>query len=412
MPFFAYRARDTNGALVTGQLEAGAVETIRDFLSDQGLIPISINKVSNLFLKNLSLEGIKTIITNLLNKVKQEELMLFTLQFHTLFKSGMNIETILHTLAGQAGNKYFSEIIMRIKNDVASGSSLSQSFAKHPQIFNDLYINMLATGEEAGILENVLEKMATLIKKEHKLKSSVKGAMLYPKIVMVVFFIASFILLRFVIPKFADFYSQFGAELPGPTKLLINSSAFFRKWIILIVTVMMGAYFVFKKWKSTPKGRYLWDRLRLRVPVFGQLDTKVANARFAHIMGALYAAGIPVIKALSISAKTIGNEAFTRDVLTVQTEVEKGKGISESMRMAHHFNPLLIEATAIGEKSGSLDDMYAAIGSHYDSEVDIMLENMNKLIEPFLLFFIMGFVALFAAATLLPIWNMANVIHA
>ncbi len=412
MPFFSYRARDINGVLVTGQLEAPGIETIRDFLSDQDLIPISINKASNLLIQGLSLEVMKQNIINFFNTVKPEELMLFTLQFHTLFKAGMNMESILSTLANQTTNQYFGNIILRIKTDVANGSSLSQAFAKHPHIFPDLYTQMLATGEEAGILESVLEKLSNLMEKDIKLKSSIKSAMLYPKIVFGALIIASIILLNFVIPKFKDLYSSFGSELPLPTRILVGLSMFTKKWFWLIAIVSGGLYYIFQQWAKTPKGRLTIDRFKLRVPIFGTLNMKVANARFAHILGALYRAGIPVIRALAISAKTIGNEAFTRDVLTVQTEVEKGKSIAESMRSTKFFNPLLVEATAIGEKTGALDEMYHAIGSHYDVEVNQMVDNLSTLLEPMLLLIIMGMVTLFALATLLPMWNLASVVKA
>lgn len=412
MTMFAYRARDINGVLVTGQLESTTLDTIRDFLADQGLIPISINKVSSLFVQGLSFEAVKSYFKNFFNKVKGEELMLFTLQFHTLFKAGMNMETILNTLSSQTSNKYFSDIILRIKTDVASGSSLSQAFAKHPHIFSDLYTNMLATGEEAGILENVLEKLSNLMEKDIKMHASVKSAMLYPKIVVVALIGATVVLINFVIPKFKALYTSFGAELPLPTRIMLGISDFSKKWTPLIVVLWIAAVYLFRRWHQTPKGRLIVDRVKLKVPVFGTLNLKVANARFAHILGALYKAGIPVIKGLTIASKTIGNEAFTRDVMVVQTEVEKGKGIAESMRQTKFFNPLLIEATAIGEKTGSLDDMYAAIGGHYDMEVEQMVENLSTLLEPMLLFLIMGMVTLFALAILLPMWNLSSVVKA
>lgn len=412
MSSFSYRARDMNGVLVTGQVDGLNIHGVREVLSDQGLIPISIVQNKGIGGINLSKEGIKQAFKNMFNRVKPDELMLFTLQFFTLFKAGMNIESILHTLAAQTENEYFGEIIMRIKTDVSSGSSLAKAFAKHPQIFSDLYVNMLETGEEAGILDGVLSKLAELLEKDLHLQQSINSAMTYPKIVVGALFIASFVMMKWVIPKFKDLFDSFGAELPLPTRIMITSSNIFQKWWLVMLVSAVVAKKLFSRWKATPQGRLKWDQLMLKTPVFGILNIKVANARFAHILGALYKAGVPVIKGLQISAKTIGNEAFTKEIMSIQNSVEKGKGIADSMRGLKYFSSLLVEATAIGEKTGALDDMYRAIGEHYDMEVDQMVDKLATYLEPILLVIIMGGVTIFALAVLLPMWSLSQAVHA
>ena len=402
MTTYSYRARDMNGLLVTGQVDGEATEAIRQYVAEQGLIPLNVIKGTRRITQSLSLDIFK--------KVKEEELMLFTRQFHTLFKAGMDMETLLTTLANQTKNKYFADALLRIKTDISSGSNLSRAFAQHPKIFPELYTNMLATGEEAGILDEVLGQLSILLEKDITLKTSVKSATLYPKIVVFVLVMATLVLMTVVVPKFASFYAHYEAELPLPTRILMGISYFFRDYTHVVIGLVITAAFAFKKWKSTARGRMIVDRLKWKIPVFGSLGQKVANARFANIVGSLYKAGITVNRALTITAQTIGNEAFSRDIALVRGEIEKGKGIAEAMRQTEYLSPLLIESTAIGEKSGSLDEMYFSVGGHFDMEVSHTLKNLTTLLEPILLVLIFGMVVLFALAIFLPIWNLSSVV--
>ncbi|MBX7149264.1 type II secretion system F family protein [bacterium] len=390
-----------NGLLVMGQMEAPSMDPIREMLSDQGLIPIAVFQGSS----RVAQESLA-----IFNHVSSEELMLFTRQFHTLFKAGMDMDTLLHTMAQQTKNKFFKDAILRIKSDVASGSSLSRAFGQHPKIFNELYLSMLNAGEEAGILEDVLGQLSTVIEKETALKSAVSSATLYPKIVIFVLIVAFCVLMTYVVPKFSVFFAHYDAELPLPTRMMMGMSDFMRnQWYILIFMVVAGI-FAFRKWQSTAKGRFAWDRIKWKLPVFGPLGQKVGNARFAHILGALYKAGLPITRGLEITASTVGNEVFVREALGVKAEVEKGGSISQAMRQTKYFSPLLIEATAIGEKSGALDDMYKSVGSHYDLEVAHTLKNLTTLLEPILLFFVFGFIVLFALGIFLPMWGISRAV--
>lgn len=403
MTTFSYKARDINGLLIIGQMEGEALEPVREAISEQGLIPISVHAGQTRFSKEMTL--------SLFSHVKGEELMLFTRQFNTLFKAGMDMQALLTTLANQTKNKFFSNAIHRIKTDVAAGSSLSRAFAQHPKVFSELYTNMISAGEEAGILDQVLGQLGTLLEKEITLKASVKSATLYPKIVLFVLVAATFVLMTYVVPKFASFYGHYDAELPLPTRIMMGSSDFMRNYWYVIFGGAIAGLFAFKKWYGTFHGRYIVDRIKWKLPVFGALGQKVANARFANILGSLYKAGINISDGLEITSKTIGHEAFTRDILMVNTEVKKGKGISEAMRLSStYFSPLLIEATGIGEKSGALDEMYFSIGAHFDTEVSHTLKNLTTLLEPILLFAVFGMVSLFALAIFLPMWNLSRVV--
>lgn len=403
MTLYSYKARDPNGLLVTGQMEGIAIEPIKIKLADQGLIPISVSKGGAGLNKQTSL--------NFFNRVNTQELMLFSKQFATLFKAGMDMDTLLNTMAKQTKNKFFAEAILRIKTDVASGSSLSRAFSQHPKIFDELYINMLATGEEAGILDESLNQLCDVLEKEMRLKASVKSATLYPKIVMFVLTMACTVMLTVVIPKFASFYDNYNAQLPLPTRILMTSSDIVRNYWYICILVGGAMIFAFKKWRQTSKGKLLTDRFFWTIPVFGPLGQKVANARFANILGSLYRSGIPLTRGLEITAKTMGHEGFKQEIAIVKADVEKGKSISQAMRSRAYFSPLLIESTAIGEKSGSLDEMYVSIGAHFDSEVQHTLKTLTTLLEPFLLFFVFGMVAVFALAIFLPMWNMSTIVN-
>lgn len=400
MAQFSYRAREKTGALAQGMIEAANANEARSKVAAKGLIPIQITQQSKLNMNfNFSFGG---------GSVKAEELVLFTKQFATLFKAGMGMESILSTLAKQSKNKLLIGTLSQIQQDIREGSSLSRAFARHPKVFDGLYINMLASGEEAGILEEVLEHLAVLLEKDFTMRKNIKSAMLYPKIVVGVLVMAVVVIMTFVVPKFQSLFSQFGAELPLPTRILIGTSNFFQSYIILIAIGVGVLVFLYKRFYATVRGRFLVDRLAFKIPVFGLLAYKVCNARFASIMASLYRSGLSVTKGLEITGATIGNEAFMRDIKILQADVEKGASISDSMRKLNYFSPIMIEATNIGEKTGSLDSMLKSISEHYDMEVGHMVKNLTTLIEPILLVCIFSMVALFALAIFLPMWNLSE----
>lgn len=399
MAQFAYKAREKTGALAQGMIDAANVNEARTKIAAKGLIPIQVTVQSKLSF-NISFK--------FSTGIKAEEVVLFTKQFATLFKAGMGMESILSTLAKQSKNKTMIEALETIQRDIQEGSSLSKAFAKHPKVFDDLYISMLHSGEEAGILEEVLEHLAHLLEKDFSMRKNIKSAMLYPKIVVGVLVMAMVVIMTFVVPKFQSLFSQFGAELPLPTRILIGTSNFFQSYILLLIAAAVGIGFLYKRFYRTPKGRFFIDRLSFKLPVFGLLAYKVCNARFATILASLYRSGLSVTKGLEITGATIGNEAFMRDIKILQADVEKGASIADSMRKLNYFSPIMIEATNIGEKTGSLDSMLKSISEHYDMEVEHMVKNLTTLIEPILLVCIFSMVALFALAIFLPMWNLSE----
>jgi type II secretory pathway component PulF len=391
-----------NGLLVTGVTEGDTDQAVRRDLADRGLIPIAV--VSGTQAWGDSSWHPKQWFKS----VTREELLLFTRQFHSLFKAGMDMETLLKTLSKQVKNEHFREIILRINSDVASGSSLSRAFGQHPRVFNELYIHLLETGEEAGILEKSLEQLALVIEKEATLKSQIKSATLYPKIVFTTLIGAGTVMLTYVVPKFSSFYDNFNAELPMITRFLLATSDILVTygWLFLLLmpAVIMLIMHVLKK----PSGRMLWDRWQWRIPIFGPLSQKVANARFTNLMASLYKAGMPVTRSLEITSRTIEHSLFSKEIMHMKSDVEKGRGLADAMRMRHYFHPILTEATAIGERSGSLDDMYFSLAEHFEKEINFTLKNLTTLLEPILLFLVFGMVTVFALAIFMPMWGMSK----
>ena len=400
MPNFLYRARDQQGLLITGQHEAVGSEELKGYLADRGLIPLHVKETANKI----------TFSKFFQKKVKPEEIIVVTRQFYSLFKAGMSMEAVLGTLTKQAGNQRLKESLQRIRSSVSSGESLSKAFSAHTEIFGELYVAMLAAGEEAGILEEVLGNLCHLMEKETEIKSSVKSATLYPKIVVFVLIGATIVIMTFVVPKFASFYAHYKAELPLPTQIMMGASHFITSYWYLVGLFAGGLGLLYKRFTRTVKGKLKMGEIRFRMPVFGPLNLKVANSRFCHILSALYRSGLPMTRCLEITGGTIENGAFTREVELLKGEVTQGKTISEGMSHCHYFTPVIVDATAVGEKTGSLDEMLESMAGHYDIEVQHTIKNLATLLEPFLLFLIFGMVACFALAIFLPIWNMSKVV--
>ncbi|MBI4126104.1 MAG: type II secretion system F family protein [Deltaproteobacteria bacterium] len=404
MTLFHYRARDRTGALVQGDVDTSSVDELKENLSHQGLIPLKVEPVHSGF---WSLAW----FTRLFQRVKPEELMVFTRQFHTLFRAGVSMDTILGTMVKQLPKGTLRNALMQIRTDIGSGATLAQSFRRHPNVFNELYCSMLAAGEEAGILDHVLKNLSQLLQKEDEIHRGVKGAVLYPKIIVTVLVGATTFLMIFVVPRFVSFYAHYKAELPLPTKIVIAISNFVvHEWYLALGIMVLGV-FLYHRFASTNVGRLRIDRLRFRFPVFGELHLKVANARFGHIMAALYGSGLALPRALEVVANVIGNRAYAQEVIKVRDHIQKGSTLSEAMASQLYFSPVMIETTAVGERAGALDELLATVAEHYELEVQHMIKNLTTLLEPLLLVGIFGMVLTLALAIFLPIWNLTSVIR-
>jgi type IV pilus assembly protein PilC len=321
------------------------------------------------------------------------------------------MDTILDTMIKQITGRTLKNALIRVRADISSGSTLAQAFGRHSKIFNELYVSMLAAGEEAGVLEETLDELSELLQKEYEINKNVKGATLYPKIIVAVLVLAVLFLMTFVVPKFAGFYSRYGAELPLPTRLLIGISGFIGSYWYIALGAVIIAVVLFKRFYNTRVGRFKIDALKLKLPVFGSLTQKVCNARFGHILAALYKSGLAMPRSLDVVADVIGNIAFAQQVQKVKDDIQKGSTLSEAMSRQPLFPPVIVETAAVGERAGALDEMLSTVAEHFDTEVNHTVKNLTTLLEPILLVGIFSFIALMALAIFLPIWNMATVMR-
>lgn len=403
MPTFHYRARDRDGVLITGEIEAISADELKEGLFREGMIPLEVREARG---SGFSLKAIEGFF----GRVKPEELMMFTRQFYTLFKAGVSIDTIFSTMAKQAKGSALRNALIRIRSDVAAGSMLAQAFSRHPKIFNELYVSMVSAGEEAGILETTLKNLSDLLARDFEIQKNIKGATLYPKIVLFVLVGAVVFLMVFVVPKFIDFYGRFGAELPLPTRILIGTSNFFRNYWFIAIGIVAGIWYSYQRFYRTNVGRLKVDRIKYQLPVFGPLNLKVANARFGHILSALYRSGLAMPRSLEVVSNVIGNMAFALEVQKVKDEIQRGATLSEALSRQQYFPPVIVETTAVGERAGALGDMLSTVAEHYEMEVSHTVKNLTTMLEPIMLVGIFAVVTVLALAIFLPIWNLGAVI--
>ncbi|MBI5892295.1 MAG: type II secretion system F family protein [Deltaproteobacteria bacterium] len=404
MPIFSYRARDRKGALVLGELEVADKSALEKSLDKTGLIPIAISPVSKIRFDFSKIKGI-------FERITAEELILFTRQISTLFGAGLPLTKALSTLEGQIKNKAFAGIIKKIREDIEAGSTFANALSKHPKIFNELYSSMAEAGEAGGILDKVLDRLASMLEKENENRAKIKSATLYPKIVLGAIVAAIFIMMTFVVPKFVQLYKMFNVALPLPTRMLIAISNFSTSyWHILLLIIVSGIIFVNLYFK-TKSGRYNWDFLQLKIPIFGNMFLKSILSRFARTLGSLYASGLPILQALDIASRTAGNIVIAESVKTIEEDVRAGKGIAEPMARIKYFPPMVVQMAAVGEQTGAIDNMMEKVAEYYDQEVDHTIRNMSTILEPILLLFIFGIVLFLALAIFLPMWDMVRLIR-
>lgn len=397
---FIYKARNKEGLLIAGELEGDSVGVVKNALASQDLFPVSVQP-----------KGFEQTFRGLLQfKVKTKELINLTRQIHIMFSAGLPMDRILLTAKRQAKHKGLQEAMDKIHHDVSAGLKLSDAFSKHPKYFNKLYTSLLGVGESAGVLETTLKEIIKILEKENTIRAKVKSATLYPKIVLGALVGVAVLMLTMVIPVFGDFYAGFGAELPLPTRILIGLSDFIVAYWYVALGLVVAAVFAWKTFLKTPYGRDWASMMQFRIPIFGPLNLMVANSRFGHLIGSLYRSGLPLSNSLEIVADTMDNYRYREDVMAVKEGLSRGESLSAAMASERYFTPLMIENTEVGEMTGRLDELLAAVAIFYDEEVDDILKNLTTLIEPILLFFIFGMVTLLALSVFLPVWNLSKVI--
>ncbi len=342
-------------------------------------------------------------------RVKFSELNMFTRQLATLQKAGLPILLSLNALSEQAQNKVFKEVISQIIRDIESGSNLSGALEKYPKIFNNLYLNMVASGEASGRLDDVLERLASLSEHDETIRLRIKSSTRYPIIVVIAMIIGFVVLTILVVPRYAKIYEQYTTALPLPTQILlwINYAVTKLWWLLIIIGI--AARFLFKQYINTKTGRFAWDSLKLKVPVFGPLLLKLSISRFTRITGTLMRSGIPILKILDIASGSTGNEVVSKAITNIRDNVMEGKGIAEPMKVSGLFPPIVTQMVSVGEETGKLDDLLIHVSNYYDEQVDYTINNLTSLIEPILIF-VLGLAVLFMALGIfLPMWNLMSI---
>lgn len=403
MPTFKYRVRDRLGKAMTGTIEAPTIEVAGNHLHQTGYFPIAIEEESTSASINLS------DFWKRFQKVKPEEIIVFSQQLSTLYKAGLPLLTGLKGLRDQTSNQRFREILEEIGLQVEGGNTLFGAMSQYPKVFSAVYLSMIRAGESSGRLGESLDRFVTLADRELRSRQKVKEATRYPKIVIVSVIIAFIVLLAFVIPRFAQVFAQFNTTLPLPTRMMIGINNLFQNYWYLILPVFLLAPILLKRYIQTEKGRVFWDRLKTRIPGFGRLFIIAALSRFAHTFVMLNKSGIPILQTLEVTSTTINNVIISQSIEEISRQVREGRSLTDAMRESGRFTPLVIQMVGVGETTGTLDEMLIRITEYYDIELENAIKKMTTYIEPALTLF-MGAVVLFLAlAVFLPWWNMAKV---
>lgn len=405
MRTFTYTAINETGTVVKGEIEATSQEIAVDKIALRGLIPEKVKE------KTGSASGFFASLEDRLTPIKARDLVLFTKQFKTLIQAGVPMMDVLTTMEVQTENKRLKKVVSQIRVDIREGATLFSSFAKHPDVFSQLYCNMLHAGETSGALPDVLERLIYIIDHEDKLKSDIKSAMRYPIMVTGFLGIAFLVLLNFVIPKFVKVFEAAKLELPLPTQIcIIMHKAMHDYWLIGIIAggaILAAVYYIFFK---TPPGILLRDQFLLKVPIVGPVVSKAAMSRFASIFAILQTSGITVLESIDVLAKTINNAAITKEFMKIKEMLTAGRGISQPLRSSKYFPPMVINMVAIGEETGKLDDMLTEISHHYDAEVEYSTKAMSEAIGPILVVGLAAVVGFFALAIFLPMWDLTKMV--
>ncbi len=402
MPNFKYVSKDNSGKTVSGIFEAQDYATAIEMLRKKGLVIISVKEATaKLSVSNLSFRK---------KKVKTDDLVVFSRQLATMVDAGIPLVGALDILGDQIENKAFGEVIMKMRNDVETGSSLSDALAKHKKIFSTLFVNMVKAGESSGMLDEILDRLAQYLEKTSNLQKKITSALIYPAVVSAMAVAITLLLLLKVIPIFKDIFSGFGADMPRPTAILIAISDGLQKYFPAVVIVTVALVFLVGSYVKTEKGRLKYDSLLLKLPIFGVLFTKVAISKFTRTLSTLIKSGVPILNSLEIVGKTSGNKAVEVAVETVSTNVREGESIAEPLARSKIFPSMVVRMVSVGEQSGELEKMLSKIADFYDEQVDATVSGLTSLIEPLIIAFLGIVIGTIVICMFLPIFKLTQVV--
>jgi len=403
MAAFTYEAINAQGLESSGIIHAPDTTAATEQLQARGLLARSLAE------RAASGEGgARTTF----KKVKPKSLQIFARQLATMIEAGVSVVAALVTLEEQTDDKYLREVVAEVRSDVEAGMVLSRALARHPKVFNRLFVAMVEAGESSGTLDTVLDRVAMQIEKETQIKRRVKGAMIYPAVVLSFASLVLIFMLFFIVPVFEKVFSDLGGELPTPTKLVVAASDLLRAYWFIIFPALIGVGFGLRKLKRTESGRQNWDRFKLKIPMkIGDVVQKVALARFSRTLSTLVSAGVDIIQALEITGTTAGNWVIERSLADVRTRVHEGARISAPLTEDPVFPPMVASMVKIGEETGELDKMLSKIADFYEDEVDASIQALTSIIEPILMIGVGIMVGTIVIAMYLPMFKLLTLIE-
>ena len=397
-PVFKWSGKTKQGEIRSGEMEASDADAVRARLQQMGVEPTKVRKKAKQL--SIAIPGFGGVTT--------KDILVFTRQFSVMIDAGLPLVQALDIIGTQADNPAFKKVLLAVKARVEAGSTFADALGEHPKVFDVLFVQLVRAGEIGGILDTILQRLGAYIEKNEKLKRRVKGAMVYPSIVLVVAVGVTVVLLAFVTPTFEKMFKDFGGAMPAPTQFLINLSHGLTENWYLFAGVPIAIVAAFKAFVRNPKGRELWDAFTLKSPVFGPLVRKIAVARFTRTLGTMISSGVPILDALEIVAKSAGNKIIERGVLFVRAKISEGKNMAQPLAETKVFPPMVVQMIGVGEATGAMDQMLAKIADFYDDEVDVGVSALTSMIEPVMMVFLGGVVGGFLVAMYLPIFSIAG----
>ncbi len=398
---FQWSGKTTRGTIESGELTAASRDEVISQLRRKNITATIVTEKA----------AKKGLLSGFGGGVKDKDIVVFTRQFSTMIDAGLPLVQGLEILSEQVESKTLAKALTAIKADVESGSTYADALKKHPRIFSELYVNMVAAGEAGGILDTILNRLAQYIEKAMKLKKKVKGAMIYPAVVSFIAVAVIAVIMIFVIPTFSKMFSGMGGTLPAPTRLVINMSNFLAGiGGLMVLGAIVGVIISIGQVRKTKKGKKIIDGILLKLPIFGMILNKVAVAKFTRTLGTLVSSGVPILDGLEITAKTAGNKIIEYAVMDVRKAVSEGKTLEEPLSRAKVFPPMVTHMIAVGESTGALDAMLSKIADFYDDEVDNAVSNLTAMMEPLLMVFLGTAVGFIVISMYLPIFKMITLI--
>ena len=398
MPTYSYTAKDRTGRTVNGIVDVASEAEVAELLHKQELIVLSIESAKKVSTK------VKAV------RVKLDDLVIFSRQLATMIDAGIPLVQCLGILSEQIENASLKRIVANVQQDIIGGISFCDALAKHPTVFSDLFINMVKAGEASGTLQDVLDRLATYLEKNAALNRKIRSSLVYPAVVVSIAILITAVLLLKVVPTFKSIFDTLGGKLPTPTLILIAVSEFFRKSFLGIIIGLAVVAVVFKKYISTPKGRYKFDKFKLRVPVLGNLFRKVALAKFSRTFSTLIRSGVTVMNALDIVATTAGNKVIEEVVIAARSSVREGEPIHRPLSASGVFPSMVCRMISVGEQTGQLEKMLAKIADFYDDQVDAAVTGLTSMIEPLVIVFLGVVVGGIVVALFLPIFKITELL--